>query len=273
MESPLPFSPVLVADGRAVGSYPKGRCDVHDGHTWPALDFSREQRVRYNTAEQEQGPAPTQADTVSSAAPFEAEEQGYRQQLRELTTNELMTIWRKFGVHVVIATTRLFEKSKGTPVGDGSYAGFVRAVLAEVSETVLHPGDEWGYVVYTQTGPTVHQRVSNILPGDVIAFEDARLKGQKGLFTYTQTLGDGEPLVGIVSEFDRKKCKVSVWQANQHVELQANPPIFQWLTHGRNGGATQTVENVSYRLEDLESGQVKVSKCTFLFGLNAELLG
>ena len=196
-----------------------------------------------------------------------------RNQPRELTTEQLMTIWHKFGTHVAKAATTLFKESKHTPVGDGSYAGFVCAVLAEVLRIVLQPGDEWGYIVYTQTGATVHRRVSNILPGDVITFVDARLKRRKGLSTYTQSLGNGEPLVGIVSEFDRKKCKVSVWQANQHVELQANPPIFQWLTHGRNGGATQTVENVSYRLEDLESGQVKVSKCTFLFGLNAELLG
>jgi len=51
--------------------------------------------------------------------------------------------------------------------------------------------------------------------------------------------GRGGPLVGIVSEFDSKKSKVRVWQANQHV-------------------GQQTVENVSYRLEDLKSGQVKV---------------
>ena len=196
-----------------------------------------------------------------------------RNQQRELTTEQLMTIWREFGMRVVTAATMLFEKSKHALVGDGSYAGFVRAVLAEVPGTVLHPGDEWGYVVYTQTGAAVHRRVSNILPGDVITFVDARLKGQKHLSKYTQTLGNGEPLVGIVGTFNGEKTKVSVWQANQRVGQQANPPIFQRLARRKNGGATQTVENVSYRLEDLKSGQVKVSRCTFLSGLNAELLG
>ena len=189
----------------------------------------------------------------------------YKQQnqQRELTSEELMVIWHKFGTHVVTAVAMLFEKSKHTLVGDGSYAGFVRTVLAEVPGIVSHPGDEWGYVVYTQTGTTVHRRVSDIRPGDVITFVDARLKGQKGLSTYTRTLGKGEPLVGIVSAFNGKKTRVSVWQANQHVGLQTNSPIFQWLTRGKNSEATQTVENVSYRLEDLKSGQVKVSRCTF----------
>jgi len=112
---------------------------------------------------------------------------------------------------------------------------------------------EWGYMVYAQTGGTVQRRMSDIMPGDVIAFWDAKFKGHKALHSYTQTAGGGGvghgettsgsggggPLVGIVSEFEGKKSKVKVWQANQHV-------------------GQQTVENVSYRLEDLKSGQVKV---------------
>ncbi|KAI9568521.1 hypothetical protein HD554DRAFT_2204976 [Boletus coccyginus] len=153
-----------------------------------------------------------------------------------------MAIWGKTGA--------LFEKSKRALVGDGSYAGFVRAVLAQ-APGVARPGaddddDDWGYMVYAQTGSAVQRRVSDILPGDVIAFWDARLKGHKGLHQYTQTAGTasttsgaGGPLVGIVSEFDGKKSKVRVWQANQHV-------------------GQQTVEIVTYRLEDLKSGQVKV---------------
>ncbi|KAF8547171.1 hypothetical protein OG21DRAFT_958184 [Imleria badia] len=177
---------------------------------------------------------------------------GRRSLDQQLTTDELITIWGKTGVRVVEAATALFEKSKRALVGDGSHAGFVRAVLAQVPG-VMYPGagaapilssdDDWGYVVYAQTGSAVQRRVSDILPGDVIAFSDAKLKGHKGLHAYTQTAGAGErgggPLVGIVSEFEGKKSKVRVWQANQHV-------------------GQQTVENVSYRLEDLKSGQVKV---------------
>ena len=187
---------------------------------------------------------------------------------QQLTTDELMTIWGKTGVRVVEAATALFEKSKRALVGDGSHAGFVRAVLAQVPGVVdpgATPDDDWGYMVYAQTGNAVQRRVSDILPGDVIAFSDAKLKGHKGLHAYTQTAG---AVVGIVSEFESKKSKVRVWQANQHVGQQVSPSlgqslsVFRRLARVKNGvltpRATQTVENVSYRLEDLKSGQVKV---------------
>jgi len=125
-------------------------------------------------------------------------------------------------------------------VGDGSHAGFVRAVLAQVPGVYVGPGNEdWGYVTYAQTGGAVQRRVSDIMPGDVISFWDAKLKGHKGLHAYNQTAGAGGALVGVVSEFDVKKSKVRVWQANQHV-------------------GQQTVEIVNYRLEDLKSGHVKI---------------
>ncbi|KAF8837858.1 hypothetical protein BDN67DRAFT_1013553 [Paxillus ammoniavirescens] len=164
---------------------------------------------------------------------------------QQLTTDELMTLWGKIGVQVVESATTLFDKSKRSLVGDGSYAGFVRAVLAQVPDVQIIPAasgnEEWGYVIYVQTGGAVQRRVSDIMPGDIISFWDAKLKGHKGLHAYNQTVGSERsgPLVGVVSEFDARKSKVRVWQANQHV-------------------GQQTVENVSYRLEDLKSGHVKV---------------
>ncbi|KAG0700619.1 hypothetical protein DFH29DRAFT_1080573 [Suillus ampliporus] len=134
-------------------------------------------------------------------------------------------------------------KSKRSLVGDGSYAGFVRAIFAQVpdAQRVSGEGEDWGYLIYVQTAGSVQRRVAEILPGDIIAFWDAKLKGYKGLHAYSQTVGTGEngPLIGVVSEVEGKKSKVRVWQANQHV-------------------GQQTVENVSYRLEDLKSGHVKV---------------
>ncbi|KAH0826169.1 hypothetical protein J3R83DRAFT_5591 [Lanmaoa asiatica] len=117
------------------------------------------------------------------------------------------------------------------------------------------------------------RRVSGVLPGDVIAFWDAKLKGHKGLHVYTQTAGAGSgPLVGIVSEFDAKKSKVRVWQANQHVGQQVNLSVFRRLARAKHGvltlRATQTVEKVSYRLEDLKSGQVKVSTTVVVRGMD-----
>ncbi|KAG2147049.1 hypothetical protein BD769DRAFT_1624989 [Suillus cothurnatus] len=121
---------------------------------------------------------------------------------QQLSADDLMALWGKIGVQVVESATGLFEKSKRSLVGDGSYAGFVKAVFAQVPDA---------------------QHVSG-----------------EGLHTYSQTVGAGEngPLIGVVSEVESKKSKVRVWQANQHV-------------------GQQTVENVSYRLEDLKSGVVK----------------
>ncbi|KAG2081235.1 hypothetical protein BD769DRAFT_1733228 [Suillus cothurnatus] len=162
---------------------------------------------------------------------------------QQLSADDLMALWGKIGVQVVESATGLFEKSKRSLVGDGSYAGFVKAVFAQVpdAQRVSGEGEDWGYLIYVQNAGSVQRRIADILPGDVIAFWDAKLKGYKGLHTYSQTVGAGEngPLIGVVSEVESKKSKVRVWQANQHV-------------------GQQTVENVSYRLEDLKSGVVKV---------------
>ncbi|EIW74640.1 hypothetical protein CONPUDRAFT_33207, partial [Coniophora puteana RWD-64-598 SS2] len=99
---------------------------------------------------------------------------------------------------------------------------------------------EFGYLVYAQNGGAVSRRAADIMPGDVISLVDAKLKGHKGLQAYSQSVGmGGEALVGIVHETEHKKLKVRVFQANQKV-------------------GQQSVESVSYRLEDLKSGQVKV---------------
>jgi len=159
---------------------------------------------------------------------------------RQLSSDDLMAVWGRVGVQTCEAATALFDKSKKALVGDGTYDGFVHAVLSEVPNAALpsSPGS-YGYVVYVQTGSAVQKRASEIMPGDVLVLQDAKLKGHKGLQSYTQTVGVGEQLVGIVSEFEPKKSKVKMFQANQHV-------------------GQQTVEAVSYRLEDLKSGTVKV---------------
>ena len=185
---------------------------------------------------------------------------------QQMTPDELVAVSERVGARVVNAGMALFETSKRVLVGDGSYAGFVRAALGQAGIALPTP-DEWGYVVYLQTGNAVQRRVSDILPGDVIAFWDAKLKGHKGLQPYSRTVGVGEaPLVGIVSEFDVKKSKVRVWQANQHVGQQVSLSVFRRLARVKNGvltpRATQTVENVSYRLEDLKGGVVKVRWCS-----------
>ena len=97
-----------------------------------------------------------------------------------------MTTWGKVGAQVIQAASDLFEESKRALVGDGSYAGFVRAVLARVPAALRssHP-EEWGYLIYAQTRTTVQHRVVDVMPGHMISFRDAKLKGLKGgLHTY-----------------------------------------------------------------------------------------
>jgi hypothetical protein len=99
----------------------------------------------------------------------------------------------------------------------------------------------YGYLIYAQSGGAVQRRAADVMPGDVLALYDARLKGHKGIQSYSQHIGVEEPCVGVVTEIEAKKFKIRVLQANQHV-------------------SQQTIESVSYRLEDLKSGQVKVRR-------------
>lgn len=82
-------------------------------------------------------------------------------------------------------------------------------------------------------------------PGDIAAFYDAKLKGKKGLHTYTQHVGSvEEPLVGIVGEFEDRKHKVRVLQVERGVP-----------------------DEVSYRCEDLKGGKVVVRvRCACVYG-------
>jgi len=157
----------------------------------------------------------------------------------QLSSDELMAVWGRVGVQICEAGTSLFEKSKKALVGDGSYYGFVNAVFSQVPNAMPPSSLGYGYLIYAQNGPTVSRRVSEIMPGDVVELYDAMLKGHKGLQGYHQNVGTGEPLVGIVNDFEAKKSKVKLFHANQHV-------------------GQQTVESVSYRLEDLKSGVVKI---------------
>ncbi|KAJ3853307.1 hypothetical protein EV368DRAFT_39201 [Lentinula lateritia] len=156
-----------------------------------------------------------------------------------LNSDDLVAIWGRVGVQVCEVATTLFEKSKKVLIGDGTYQGFIDATLRDVPNAAPMSGQEYGYLVYMQSGASVQKRASEILPGDIAWMHEAKFKGHKGLQTYSQTVGSEVPLVGVVGEFDAKKFKIRVFQANQHV-------------------GQQTVETVSYRLEDLKSGQFKI---------------
>ena len=139
-----------------------------------------------------------------------------------LTGDELLALWGRVGVHLGEVANMLYDKSKKTLIGDGTFTGFVNAVLTQVA-TARVPSQmskyPYGHLIYAQTADTVQKRLAEIMPGDVITLEEARFKGYKGLHqSYQQNVGfNGVPVVGVVGEFDTKKSKVKVFEANQHV--------------------------------------------------------
>jgi hypothetical protein len=146
-------------------------------------------------------------------------------------SDELMAIWGRVGVQICEVATTMYDHSKKTLIGDGTYRGFINAVLSEVPNASKPHSKQipFGYLVYLQNGGQVQKRASEILPGDVMEIADAKFKGHKGLGTYTQHVGGGVeggegggPVSGVVSEFEHKKSKVRVFQANQHVGQQVS---------------------------------------------------
>ncbi|KAI0685295.1 hypothetical protein BC835DRAFT_1421378 [Cytidiella melzeri] len=158
-----------------------------------------------------------------------------------LGSDELMAQWGRVGVQIHEIATTLHEKSRKALVGDRSYVGFITAVLNQVPNAAqpAPPYESFGYLIYEQAGPSVIRHTTDIMPGDIIVLQDAKLKGHKGLQSYNQTVGAGEAVCAIVGDFEIKKSKVKAFQANQHV-------------------GHESVESVSYRLEDLKSGVVKI---------------
>ena len=103
-------------------------------------------------------------------------------------------------------------------MGNGSYEGFIAEALALVPNAMppQSPG-EYGILIYAQTAVQVHTRVTDILPGDVVVVDAAKLKGHKGLHSYNISVGEGAPCMGIVHGYDFKKLKLKALQANRRV--------------------------------------------------------
>jgi myosin tail region-interacting protein MTI1 len=220
------------------------------------LDTGAGARDRAPTSDDAPPPPPAKRASIvpaSTAAPISPANE------RDYTPDELMAIWGKVGVHLAEVASILHDKSKKSLIGDGSYHGFVQQVIGGVG-TALPPNRPptaaagsaptytYGYLIYAQTGPSISKRITEILPGDILVVSPgSRFKGRHGLQTYQQVVGNegvGEEwVVGVVSEFEGgKKFKAKVLQANQKV-------------------GQATTESVSYRLEDLKSGSVKVGFC------------
>lgn len=145
-----------------------------------------------------------------------------RQSAGHMTGDQLLATWGRVGIQVSEVAVQLFEKSKKVLVGDGTYVGFVNAVLERVptASTVEEDASSFGYPIYVQTGSLVTKRAADIMTGDIIVLQDAKLKGHKGIQAYHQTVGAGTPVVAVVAEYEPKKSKVKTYQASQHVGNQ-----------------------------------------------------
>lgn len=180
--------------------------------------------------EQQPAPPTSQAVPVPVPPPVSAPPPKLLEALH-LGADELMAMWGRVGVQICEVATTMYEQSKKNLVGDGTYRGFVNTVLAEVPNAAKPQSKQipYGYLVYLQNGAQVQKRASEIMPGDIVEIVDAKFKGHKGLGGYQQHVGTGVeggegggPVIAVVNEFEPKKSKVRVLQANQHVGQQVS---------------------------------------------------
>ncbi len=143
-----------------------------------------------------------------------------------LSGEELQAMWIKIGTQIHGAANMLYQRSRSrSVVGDGSFTGFVQAVLAEVSNIspqIFSEPHSYGYLIHSQNGSTVTRRCpAEILPGDIILFDNCHFQGRKGLQSYSIQIGtptaEGDDVIGIINEVEGKKHKVKVYHANQHI--------------------------------------------------------
>jgi hypothetical protein len=133
-----------------------------------------------------------------------------------LEPEALAALAQRLNPQVIDSAHSTHEKSKKNVIGNGSSLGFLQQVLNAVPTAST---ESLGHLIYAQTGTNVTRRAGDIAPGDVIALYDAKMKGHKGLASYSIVVGSaGEPLLGIVSEFSvsGKKVKVKAFAVNQH---------------------------------------------------------
>lgn len=166
-----------------------------------------------------QYPEPSNEAAPPVAQPPQQAPAANKTQPANLSSDELMAQWGRVGIQIHEIATTLYEKSRKSLIGDGTHVGFVTTVLNQVpnASKPAPPHDDFGYLIYEQNGASVIKRASDIMPGDVIVLRDAKLKGHKGLQTYHQTVGDAQPVCAIIGDYEVKKSKVKVFQANQHV--------------------------------------------------------
>lgn len=144
----------------------------------------------------------------------------------KMTVDQLVITWSKVGIHINEVAGELFDKSRGTPIGDGTCIGFVNSVLDRISgvSTVEKDATSFGYLIF-QTGLSVTKNVADIMPGDIIALQDAKLEGRDGIQAHHRGTDEGITAVGIIGEYKPWKSMVKVYQACQHRDQSAGNQV------------------------------------------------
>ncbi|TYJ58565.1 hypothetical protein B9479_000775 [Cryptococcus floricola] len=232
-EAPPPPPPMRI--GHAAGVYGEPRTSTSGSR--PSGASLDQPRAAPPPAEERTAPSPQASLPAATQPRASSEQQGRRSttlgtrpgydQLREASAN--------FGAGLVRSAHAIFQQGKRGQYGDGSSTGFV---LLAMQNAGITPAEGWGQVIFEQEGGSILRRYDEPRPGDIAAFFDAKLKGKKGLSTYSQHVGSvEEPLVGVVAEFEERKHKLRVLQVERGV-----------------------AEEVSYRSEDLKSGRILVHR-------------
>lgn len=135
----------------------------------------------------------------------------------------LMATWHKVGIQINEVVVELFEESNHTKIGDGTCIGFVNSVLDRIPgvSTVEEDAPSFGHLIYLQTGPSIIERVTDIMPGDIITLHDAKLKGTESASTHHPGIDEGITAVGIIGEYGPRKSTVKAYHANKRGTQQA----------------------------------------------------
>lgn len=151
--------------------------------------------------------------------------------------NDLQQAAATVGIKVYRAAQKLADIGKRQSVGDGTSRAFVWSAMADAG---LDANVTFGSLIWEQEGATQNKRYDEIRTGDIVILHDAKFKGKKGLVSYAQQVGSvEEPMFSICAESEQKKTKVKVWQVERgHIGTE------------------------SYRLDDLQSGLVRVFRPT-----------
>ncbi|KAF1960822.1 hypothetical protein CC80DRAFT_489069 [Byssothecium circinans] len=152
-----------------------------------------------------------------------------------LRQDQLEAAHEQFGARIA----KDAESKQNTSVRDGSPMGFINQLLSPYKDALKPVSTRsFGALVYANLANASVQQYDEIRPGDIVTFRNTQFKGTHGRMHQKYSFELGKPdFVAVVVEWDGSKKKVRVWE---------------------QGKEKPKVKEVSYKLEDLRRGEVKV---------------